>query len=41
MVRGHWLPRDELDAMLERTAVVANAPPRAKKGMVTAASPVP
>lgn len=41
MVRGHWLSRDELGAMLERTAVVANAPPRAKKGMATAASSAP
>ncbi|WP_158501695.1 amidohydrolase family protein [Vitiosangium sp. GDMCC 1.1324] len=41
MVRGHWLPRDELDALLERTAVVANAPPRAKKSVATAASQAP
>jgi imidazolonepropionase-like amidohydrolase len=41
MVRGHWLPRSELDAMLERTAVVANAPPRAKKSVATTASAVP
>ncbi len=42
MVRGRWLPRSELDAMLERTAVVANAPPRAKKkNVATTASAVP
>ncbi len=41
MVRGKWLPRSELDAMLERTAVVANAPPPVNKGMATAASGTP
>ena len=41
MVRGQWLPRSELDAMLERTAVVANAPPRVNKGVVTATSTAP
>ena len=41
MVRGQWLPRSELDAMLERTAVVANAPPLVKKGVATATSPAP
>jgi imidazolonepropionase-like amidohydrolase len=40
MVRGHWLPRSELDAMLERTAVAANTPP-VKKSMATASSPAP
>jgi hypothetical protein len=41
MVRGRWLPRSELDALLERTAVVANAPPPVNKGMATAAAPAP
>ncbi len=41
MVRGHWLPRSELGALLERTAVAANAPPPVKKRMATATSPVP
>ncbi|MFY0571939.1 amidohydrolase family protein [Archangium lansingense] len=41
MVRGRWLPRSELDALLERTAVVANAPPLVKKGVATATSPAP
>ncbi|REG29763.1 imidazolonepropionase-like amidohydrolase [Archangium gephyra] len=41
MVRGQWLPRSELDAMLERTAVVANAPPRVNKGVATATSAAP
>ena len=41
MVRGRWLPRSELDALLERTAVVASAPPPVKKSMATAAAPAP
>ena len=41
MVRGKWLPRSELDAMLERTAVVANAPPPVKKSVATATAPAP
>jgi hypothetical protein len=41
MVCGHWLPRSELDTMLERTAVVANAPPPVKKSVATAASAAP
>jgi Zn-finger nucleic acid-binding protein len=31
VVRGHWLPRAELDAMLERT----------RKSVATASSPAP
>ena len=31
----------ELDAMLERTAAVANTPPPVKKSMATASSPAP
>lgn len=41
MVRVKWLPRSELDGMLERTAVVANAPPTVKKGVATATSTAP
>jgi imidazolonepropionase-like amidohydrolase len=41
MVRGRWLPRSELDALLERTAVAASAPPPVKKSMATAAAPAP
>ncbi len=41
MVRGQWLPRSELDELLERTAVVANAPPPVKKSVATAASGAP
>jgi imidazolonepropionase-like amidohydrolase len=41
MVRGYWLPRSELDALLERTAVAANAPPLAKKSMATTSSTAP
>ncbi|HEX5749385.1 MAG TPA: amidohydrolase family protein [Archangium sp.] len=41
MVRGQWLPRSELDAMLEHTAVVANAPPPVNKGVVTATTSAP
>ncbi|HEX8823920.1 MAG TPA: amidohydrolase family protein [Archangium sp.] len=41
MVRGHWLPRSELDALLERTARAANAPPLEKKSMASPAAPAP
>jgi imidazolonepropionase-like amidohydrolase len=41
MVRGRWLPRSELDTLLERTAVAASAPPPVKKSMATAAAPAP
>jgi imidazolonepropionase-like amidohydrolase len=41
MVRGHWLPRSELDLRLERTAVAANAPPPVKKSVAPDASPAP
>lgn len=41
MVRGNWLPRSELDALLERTAVVANAPPPVKKNVATASADAP
>ena len=41
MVRGHWLPRSELDTLLERTAMAASAPPPVKKSMATAAAPAP
>ena len=41
MVRGHWLPRAELDAMLERTTLAANSPLPMRKNVVTASSPTP
>jgi imidazolonepropionase-like amidohydrolase len=41
MVRGHWLPRAELDALLERTTLAANSPLPMRKNVATASSPTP